>query len=63
MALETWTLEDAATGAKMTGQYDPTDPLSFFSPAGRAAENAGAEASVPGWKESRYFGNRDEYEQ
>jgi hypothetical protein len=60
--MENFELTDAATGAVMRGEYDPSDPYSFFSPAGRAAENAGAEASVEGWKESRYFSDRESYD-
>ena len=61
---EAWTFEDAFTGQTMTGEWDPatSPPEEFFSPIGRAAENAGTEASVPGWFEARYFGSRPEYE-
>ena len=60
--MATYTLEDVFSGKTMTADYDPNDPNTFFSPAGRAAENAGTEGSHPGWTEARYFGDRGEYE-
>ena len=60
--MEPWQLTDATTGATGAGQFDPNDPLTFFTVAGRSMENQGREASIPGWTESRYFGTRADYE-
>src|SRR5205823_4441593 len=61
VTMEPWKLTDAFTGATGTGTFDPNDPLTLFTVAGRSAENSGTEGLIPGWSESRYFASEADY--
>ena len=64
MAQWSWQLQPPEGGNPFTGTFDTEsgDPAEYHGPVGRAAINAGLEGDFPAFRQSRYFGERAQWD-